>query len=248
MTKAFIDPAYPGKINRVPCVYCGLTKYYDSFPYNALPSMTDGGGMDHLLGQVISDAGLKQLRLAETQKFKHVTSFFNGKQIQPYKGEDRIEIKGRFDPATFADHPEMEAYRVADEAVKQLQDSKYDFIVINFANGDMVGHTGNFNSVVKAVEVVDECVGKVTEAALAKGYAVMITADHGNAEEMWDEKINMPKTAHTTNLVDFVYVNPDEPQVKMAATGNLGDIAVTVLDVMGLQKPVDMTAKDLIVR
>lgn len=248
LTKAFIDPAYPGKINRVPCVYCGLTKYYDSFPYNALPSMTDGGGMDHLLGQVISDAGLKQLRLAETQKFKHVTSFFNGKQIQPYKGEDRIEIKGRFDPATFADHPEMEAYRVADEAVKQLQDSKYDFIVINFANGDMVGHTGNFNSVVKAVEVVDECVGKVTEAALAKGYAVMITADHGNAEEMWDEKINMPKTAHTTNLVDFVYVNPDEPQVKMAATGNLGDIAVTVLDVMGLQKPVDMTAKDLIVR
>lgn len=248
LTKAFIDPAYPGKINRVPCVYCGLTKYYDSFPYNALPSMTDGGGMDHLLGQVISDAGLKQLRLAETQKFKHVTSFFNGKQIQPYKGEDRIEIKGRFDPATFADHPEMEAYRVADEAVKQLQDSKYDFIVINFANGDMVGHTGNFNSVVKAVEVVDECVGKVTEAALAKGYAVMITADHGNAEEMWDEKINMPKTAHTTNLVDFVYVNPVEPQVKMAATGNLGDIAVTVLDVMGLQKPVDMTAKDLIVR
>ena len=248
LTKAFIDPAYPGKINRVPCVYCGLTKYYDSFPYNALPSMTAGGGMDHLLGQVISDAGLKQLRLAETQKFKHVTSFFNGKQIQPYKGEDRIEIKGRFDPATFADHPEMEAYRVADEAVKQLQDSKYDFIVINFANGDMVGHTGNFNSVVKAVEVVDECVGKVTEAALAKGYAVMITADHGNAEEMWDEKINMPKTAHTTNLVDFVYVNPAEPQVKMAATGNLGDIAVTVLDVMGLQKPVDMTAKDLIVR
>ena len=246
LTKAFIDPAYPGKINRVPCVYCGLTKYYDSFPYNALPSMTDGGGMDHLLGQVISDAGLKQLRLAETQKFKHVTSFFNGKQIQPYKGEDRIEIKGRFDPATFADHPEMEAYRVADEAVKQLQDSKYDFIVINFANGDMVGHTGNFNSVVKAVEVVDECVGKVTEAALAKGYAVMITADHGNAEEMWDEKINMPKTAHTTNLVDFVYINPDEAHAKMAATGNLGDIAVTVLDVMGLQKPADMTAKSLI--
>ncbi len=246
LTKAFIDPAYPGKITRVPCVYCGLTKYYDSFPYNALPSMTDGGGMNNLLGQVISSAGLKQLRLAETQKFKHVTSFFNGKQIQPYEGEDRIEIKGRFDPATFAEHPEMEAYRVADEAVKQVEGGKYDFIVINFANGDMVGHTGNFASVVKAIEVVDECVGKVTEAALAKGYAVMITADHGNAEEMWDEKINMPKTAHTTNLVDFVYVNPDEPRVKMAATGNLGDIAVTVLQVMGLNKPADMTAKSLI--
>lgn len=246
LTKAFIDPAYPGKINRVPCVYCGLTKYYDSFPYNALPSMTDGGGMNHLLGEVVSDAGLKQLRLAETQKFKHVTSFFNGKQIQPYAGEDRIEIKGRFDPATFADHPEMEAYRVADEAVKQLDGEKYDFIVINFANGDMVGHTGNFNSVVKAVEVVDECVGKVTEAALSKGYAVMITADHGNAEEMWDEKINMPKTAHTTNLVDFVYINPEHAHAQMAPEGNLGDIAVTVLDVMGLEKPADMTAKSLI--
>ena len=135
---------------------------------------------------------------------------------------------------------------MADEAVKQVEGGKYDFIVINFANGDMVGHTGNFHSVVKAIEVVDECVGKVTEAALAKGYAVMITADHGNAEEMWDEKINMPKTAHTTNLVDFVYVNPDDAQAKMAATGNLGDIAVTVLQVMGLEKPADMTAKSLI--
>lgn len=248
LTKAFIDPSYPGKITRVPCVFCGLTKYYDSFEYNALPSMTDGGGMNNLLGEVISAAGLKQLRLAETQKFKHVTSFFNGKQIQPYEGEERIEIKGRFDPATFADHPEMEAYRVADEAVKQLAEDKYDFVVINFANGDMVGHTGNFNSVVKAVEVVDECVGKVTEAALAKGYAVMITADHGNAEEMWDEKINMAKTAHTTNLVDFVYVNPEAREAKMAQTGNLGDIAVTVLDVMELKKPADMTAKSLIVK
>mgnify|MGYP003291039261 CR=1 FL=1 len=248
LTKAFIDPEYAGHINRVPCVYCGLTKYYDSFPYNALPSMTDGGGMDNLLGQVISKAGLKQLRLAETQKFKHVTSFFNGKQIQPYEGEERIEIKGRFDPATFADHPEMEAYRVAEEAVKQISEEKYDFVVINFANGDMVGHTGNFNSVVKAIEVVDECVGQVTEAALAKGYAVMITADHGNAEEMWDSKINMPKTAHTTNLVDFVYVNPDDAQANMAQSGNLGDIAVTVLDVMGVAKPADMTAKSLIVK
>ena len=140
----------------------------------------------------------------------------------------------------------MEAYRVADEAVKQVESEKYDFIVINFANGDMVGHTGNFNSVVKAIEVVDECVGKVTQAALAKNYAVMITADHGNAEEMWDEKINMPKTAHTTNLVDFVYVNPDDPSALLAKSGKLSDIAVTVLQVLGLDKPADMTAKSLI--
>ena len=248
LTRAFIDDNYPGKNRgtRVPCVYCGLTKYYDSFPYNALPSMTDGGGMNHLLGEVISKAGLKQLRLAETQKFKHVTSFFNGKQIKPYEGEDRIEIKGRFDPATFAEHPEMEAYIVKDEALKQIATQKYDFIVINFANCDMVGHTGNFNSVVKAVETVDECTGAVTEAALANDYDVFITADHGNAEEMWDEKINMPKTAHTTNLVDFVYVSKDHPTAQMQPTGNLGDIAVTVLDVMGLAKPADMTARSLI--
>ena len=248
LTRAFIDDNYPGhRGERVPCVYCGLTKYYDAFPFNALPSMTDGGGMDHLLGQVISDAGLKQLRLAETQKFKHVTSFFNGKQIKPYAGEDRIEIKGRFDPATFAEHPEMEAYIVKDEALKQIASGKYDFIVINFANCDMVGHTGKFDSVVKAVEVVDECTGLVTEDALKHGYTVFITADHGNAEEMWDDKINMPKTAHTTNLVDFVYVSNGHKNAKMAATGNLGDIAVTVLDVMGLKKPADMTAKSLIV-
>ena len=249
LTRAFIDDNYPGhRGERVPCVYCGLTKYYDAFPFNALPSMTDEGGMDHLLGQVISDASLKQLRLAETQKFKHVTSFFNGKQIKPYEGEDRIEIKGRFDPATFAEHPEMEAYIVKDEALKQIATQKYDFIVINFANCDMVGHTGNFNSVVKAVETVDECTGAVTEAALANDYDVFITADHGNAEEMWDEKINMPKTAHTTNLVDFVYVSKDHPTAQMQPTGNLGDIAVTVLDVMGLAKPADMTARSLIAR
>lgn len=249
LTRAFIDDTYPGKRSpRVPCVYCGLTKYYDAFEFNALPSMTDGGGMNNLLGEVISKAGLKQLRLAETQKFKHVTSFFNGKLIKPYDGEDRIEIKGRFDPATFAEHPEMEAYIVKDEALKQIASQKYDFIVINFANCDMVGHTGNFNSVVKAVEVVDECTGAVTECALANNYDVFITADHGNAEEMWDDKINMPKTAHTTNLVDFVYVSKDHPKAEMQPTGNLGDVAASVLDVMGLEKPADMTARSLIAK
>ena len=158
------------------------------------------------------------------------------------------EKKGRFDPATFADHPEMEAYIVKDEAIAQINSEKYDFIVINFANCDMVGHTGNLKSVIKAVEVVDECTGAVTEAALAKGYTVFITSDHGNAEEMWDEKINMPKTAHTTNLVDFVYVSKDHKNAEMAKTGNLGDVAATVLDVMGLEKPADMTAKSLIVK
>lgn len=249
LTRAFIDADYPGKRARfAKVVFCGLTKYYDSFLFNALPSMTDSGGMDHLLGQVLGDNGKHQLRIAETQKFKHVTSFFNGKLIEPFKNEERIEIKGRFDPATFAEHPEMEAYRVAEETVKQIESEKYDFILVNFANCDMVGHTGNFDSVVKAVEVTDECTGQVTEAGLKHGYTVFITADHGNAEEMYDPVIHMNKTAHTTNPVHFIYVDKDAADINLIQGEDLvlGDIAPTVLQVMGLPQPKDMTRHTLI--
>ncbi|ACC98890.1 Phosphoglycerate mutase, 2,3-bisphosphoglycerate-independent [Elusimicrobium minutum Pei191] len=247
LTRAFIDADYPGKREKfVKVVFCGLTKYYDAFEFNALPSMTDGGSMNNLLGQVLADNGKTQLRIAETQKFKHVTSFFNGKLIKPFKGEDRIELKGRFDPATFAEHPEMEAYLVADETVKQINSDKYDFILVNFANCDMVGHTGNMKSVIKAVEVVDECTGKITKAALDKGYTVLITADHGNAETMWDVKTNMPKTAHTCSLVELIYVSKDAENIKLEELGCLGDIAPTILDILGVEQPKDMDRKSLV--
>ncbi|MDR0735114.1 MAG: 2,3-bisphosphoglycerate-independent phosphoglycerate mutase [Elusimicrobiota bacterium] len=247
LTRAFAEDDYAGPRARRPAVaFCGLTKYYDSFAHSALPPMTEGGGMNNLLGEVISKAGLKQLRLAETQKFKHVTSFFNGKLIKPFSGEDQVEIKGSFDPATFAQHPEMDAWPVAQRAVKEIASGKYDFIAINFANCDMVGHTGDMQAVIKAVEVVDAVTGLAAEAALAAGYSVLITADHGNAEEMWDDKINMPKTAHTTNKVEFIYAAPDADKVKLCACGKLADIAPTVLQILGLPQPKEMTAESLI--
>lgn len=208
--------------------------------------MTEGGGMNKLLGEVIAEKGLKQLRLAETQKFKHVTSFFNGKLIKPFAGEDQVEIKGSFDPATFADHPEMDAKPVTDRAVKEIEGGKYDFIAINFANCDMVGHTGSMKAAVKATEVVDEATGRVTDAALKAGYVVLITADHGNAEEMWDPKINMPKTAHTTNLVELIYAANDTTGVELKDGGKLSDIAPTILQILGIEKPAEMTAESLL--
>jgi 2,3-bisphosphoglycerate-independent phosphoglycerate mutase len=247
LTRAFVEDDFEGKRQRRPnIVFCGLTKYYDTFNKSALPPMTEGGGMGNLLGEVIAKNGLKQLRLAETQKFKHVTSFFNGKLIKPFEGEDRVELKGSFDPATFADHPEMDAGPVTKRALKEIENGKYDFVVINFANCDMVGHTGSMKAAVKATEVVDEAVGKVTEAALKAGYVALITSDHGNAEEMWDPKINMPKTAHTTNPVEFIYAASDTKGIELKEGGKLSDIAPTILQIMGIDKPAEMTAESLL--
>lgn len=247
LTKCFVEDDYPGKRwKKMDVVYCGLTRYYDGFKYNALSAMDEGGGMDHLLGQIISEKGLKQLRLAETQKFKHVTSFFNGKRTAPYPGEDQVEIKGDLDPSAFGEHPEMDALRVRERAVEEISSGKYDFIVVNFANCDMVGHTGIYEAAVKAVEVVDESVRMLVDAALAKDYVVMISSDHGNAEEMWDYKIDMPKTAHTTNPVEFIYIDKDKPAVKLRPHGILSDIAPTVLEVLDIAQPADMTSESLL--
>jgi 2,3-bisphosphoglycerate-independent phosphoglycerate mutase len=248
LTKAFIEDNYPGaRWKKLDIVYCGLTRYYDEFRFSALPPMDEGGGMDNLLGQVISAAGLKQLRLAETQKFKHVTSFFNGKRTEAYKGEDQVEIKGSWDPATFGEHPEMDAPRVRERAVAELASEKYDFIVVNFANCDMVGHTGIYEAAVKAVEITDESVKLLVDEALKRGYTVMISSDHGNAEEMWDYKIDMPKTSHTVNPVEFIFIAKDAAGVKLRPHGILSDIAPTVLEVLGLPKPGDMTSESLLV-
>jgi len=247
LTRAFIDADYPGqRKNWVKVVYCGLTKYYDSFNLNILESMDEGGGMNKLLGEVISNSGLKQLRIAETQKFKHVTSFFNGKLTTPYKDENDVEIKGSFDPALFAEHPEMNALDVTDRLVKEMRNCIYPFIVVNFANCDMVGHTGNYEAARKAVEVTDECVGKVVNEVLAFGGVALITSDHGNAEEMFDEKSGLPKTSHTKNPVEFIYVASDTAGVKLRKRGILADIAPTVLALLGLPQPEEMTAKNLI--
>lgn len=248
LTKAFVENDYPGKRGPKPDItFCGLTRYYDSFPFNALPPMDEDAGMSNLLGEVLSKNGKRQLRIAETQKFKHVTSFFNGKMLKPYQGEDRIEIKGTFDPATFAEHPQMNAPEVTERVVKEIASGKYDFILVNFANCDMVGHTGCYESAVKAVEMVDSCAGKVVDAALKAGGAVLVTSDHGNAEEMWDQRLEIAKTSHTKNLVSFQIISGDSPR-KLRATGILSDIAPTVLELMGIAKPAEMTSASLIAR
>ena len=247
LTQAFVADNYPGTRARRPKVtYLGFTRYWDEFEDYLLGAMGAGGGMDNLLGEVVSKAGLRQLRIAETQKFRHVTSFFNGKSTVPSPGEDQVDIPSRFDPATFATHPEMDAYNVTDELLRRLEDNPYSLIVVNFANGNMVGHTGVLDSAVKAIEIVDECVGKVVDRLLELDAEILITADHGNSEQMVDYKTGMTKTSHTLNEVECIYVAKDAPGTTLAPEGKLCDIAPTALALLGLDIPAEMTAKNLI--
>ena len=249
LTQAFVCDDYAGTRSRRPkIVYLGFTRYWDEFNDYLLGAMGGDGAMDMLLGEVVSKAGLRQLRLAETQKFRHVTSFFNGKSTKPYPGEDQVEVPSRFDPATFASHPEMEAYNVTDELLRRLENNPYGFIVVNYANCDMVGHTGNLEAATRAVEIVDECIGKVLPRLMELDAHVLITADHGNAEQMVDYATGMPKTSHTLNKVECIYVAKDADMRTMCADGKLSDIAVTCLDLLGIEKPVQMTAQDLFVK
>lgn len=247
LTCAFVDDVYPGqRWKKLNIAYAGLTRYYDSFPYNILEAMDSGDDMKCILGEVVSKCGLNQLRISETQKYRHVTSFFNGKLIKPFPNEDRIEIKSEIDPAMFAKHPEMNAYDVACGAFVAIEFEKYDLIVINFANPDIVGHTGDYEAAKKAVEVVDECVGQVVDSALKKGYVALITADHGNAEEMIDYDTGLTKTSHTKNPVEFICIANDAAGVRLRDKGILSDIAPTILQLMGIDKPAEMTARSLI--
>lgn len=247
LSMAFVEKDYPGKPERKPQVrYLGFTQYYDEFTEYLLGSMSSGGGMDHLLGEVVSNAGLKQLRIAETQKFRHVTSFFNGKSTTPYPNEDQVEIKSNIDPAAFASHPAMEAYTVTDELLKRLENNPYDLIVINYANCDMVGHTGDFDAAKKAVEVVDKCIGKIVTRLLELNAHILITADHGNSEQMIDYETGMTKTSHTTFPVELIYIAGDVANQKLAEGGKLADIAPTILTLMKLDIPKEMTAKALL--
>ncbi|MCK4390296.1 MAG: 2,3-bisphosphoglycerate-independent phosphoglycerate mutase [Desulfobacterales bacterium] len=248
LSMAFVEDDYPGTRSRRPaCLYVGLTRYYNEFPRFILGAMGSGGGMKNLLGEVISNKGLKQLRLAETQKYRHVTSFFNGKSTRPYPGEDQIEIKSQYDPATFASHPEMNAYDVRDKLLEIVKDGcEYALIVINFANCDMVGHTGDMGAAIKAVEVVDECVGDCVKRLLELEAEILLTADHGNAEEMIDPKTKRVKTSHTLNPVELIYISRKAKGKKLKPGGKLADIAPTVLNLMNIDIPPEMTATQLI--
>lgn len=200
----------------------------------------------HTFGEFLAANHLKQLRLAETEKYAHVTFFFNGGVEVPNEGEERILVSSP-KVATYDLQPEMSAYTVADNLVEAIKSDKYDVIVVNFANPDMVGHTGIVNAAIKAVEAIDECVGKVYDALMSVDGQMFILADHGNVEQLIDYKTGEPFTAHTTNPVPFVLVNYDK-EYTLKEGGCLADVAPTLIDMMGLVKPVEMTGQSLLIK
>ena len=220
--------------------------YYCMTPYDAsfkgLHILFDKENVSNTLGEYLSNLGKKQLHIAETEKYAHVTFFFNGGRETPYEGEDRILVPSP-KVATYDLKPEMSAFEVKDKLVEAIDTEKYDFIVVNFANGDMVGHTGIYEAIEKAVKTVDACVHDVVEAAKNHGYEVIIIADHGNA----DNAVNAdgtPNTAHSLNPVPFVYVTGNKDA--KVENGILADVAPSILHIMGLEQPAEMTGKDLI--
>ncbi|MEA3475565.1 MAG: 2,3-bisphosphoglycerate-independent phosphoglycerate mutase [Candidatus Cloacimonadota bacterium] len=200
--------------------------------------------LTNILGEILQDNGLKQLRIAETEKYAHVTFFFNSGVEKPFKNEDRILIHSP-KVATYDLQPEMSAYLVTDRVIKEINSQKYDVIILNFANCDMVGHTGVFEAAVKAVEVVDKSVAKVVAALERNNYNYLITADHGNAEKMLDENENV-FTAHTTNDVPIIFGCKNKTDLKLRGDGKLADIAPTILKILDIDKPEEMTGKSLI--
>lgn len=201
--------------------------------------------LKNIFGEVVSNAGLKQLRIAETEKYAHVTFFFNGGQETLFPGEERILIPSP-KVATYDLKPEMSAYEVTDKLVEAINGGTFDTIIVNYANGDMVGHTGVLPAAIKAVEAVDECLGRVTEAVLKQGGALFVTADHGNAERMVDEVTGEPYTAHTNTPVKAVLVGAKD--VSGLKDGRLADVAPTLLELMGLPQPAEMTGHSLLER
>ncbi len=241
ITRAFVDDAFDGfnRDKQLKLCYICMTQYDETIPNVEVAYKPERITMP--VGEVVSKAGLKQLRIAEYTKYAHVTFFLNGGEETVYEGEDRILIDSP-NVATYDMQPEMSAYIVADKVVENVEADKYDAIMLNFANCDMVGHTGVFDAAVAAVEAVDACVGKVVDAVTAKGGIVLITADHGNADKMMEQD-GSPFTAHTTYPVPFCVVNyPCE----LRDGGKLCDIAPTMLQIMGLEQPKEMTGESLI--
>ncbi len=242
MTRALTDSSFTGfSRRRVPRLgaFVTLTSYGAEFSHLQVAFAPQT--ITHSFGALIAERGLRQLRIAETEKYAHVTYFFNGGVEAPYPGEDRIMVPSP-KVATYDLQPEMSAYEVTDRLVAAIESRRYDAIVCNYANGDMVGHTGKLEAATRAVEALDVCIGRAIAAQLARGGEALITADHGNAEKMRDDATGQPHTAHTLNLVPCLYVGrPATPR----GQGALQDIAPTLLAIMGLPQPPEMTGRVL---
>jgi 2,3-bisphosphoglycerate-independent phosphoglycerate mutase len=222
-----------------------MTTYDGSF---GLPIAYPKESNANIFPEIVAGAGLKQFRCAETEKYAHVTYFFNGGREQPFEGEDRKMIPSPKDVATYDLKPQMAAAQVTQAVVEAIRSGRYDFVLVNFANPDMVGHTGSLDAAIHAVEAVDAGVGALVEAAKEQGGAVIVTADHGNCELMKDPATGQPHTAHTLNPVPVVYINDRDPGAKLRPTGRLSDVAPTMLELLGLPQPAEMTGRSLIVR
>ena len=242
ITRTFVDPEFSGferKNGMFPLTYVCFTQYDATMP-NVLVAFKPQS-LVNTLGEYISSIGKTQLRIAETEKYAHVTFFFNGGVEKQYEGEDRILVNSP-KVATYDLQPEMSAYEVTDKVLAAIDSEKYDVIILNFANCDMVGHTGVFDAAVKAVEAVDTCVGKTVDAILAHGGTALITADHGNADKMF-EADGSPFTAHTTNPVPLIVAGQ---KGELREGGVLADLAPTMLKIMGVPQPEEMTGKSIL--
>ena len=221
--------------------YVCMTRYDKNF---TLPVVIPPESMANILANVMGQANLRNLRVAETEKYAHVTYFFNGGVEQPFPGEERVLVQSP-KVATYDLKPEMSAAGVAQAVVKAVEEGTFDVMVVNFANADMVGHSGKIEPTIKAVETVDACLGEIEKAVRAKGGAMLITADHGNAEQMIDPATGGPHTAHTTNPVPFIVVGDNAQQFSLKPNGSLRDISPTILGMLNLPEPKEMTGKDL---
>ncbi len=240
LTEALSQQDFPEQdMHKLHLYYVTMTNYDDT--YKNVHVIYDKDNITETLGEVLEKAGKKQIRIAETEKYPHVTFFFSGGRELPFEGESRI-LKNSPKVATYDLQPEMSAFELADALVPELNKGDVDFVCLNFANGDMVGHTGDMNAAIKACEAVDACAEKVITAALANGYTTLVIADHGNCETMINPD-GSPNTAHTTNPVPIILVDNDLKTIK---DGVLGDIAPTILELMGVEKPAVMTQQSLL--
>jgi len=248
ITRAFTDPSF-AEFDRIAVprlsAYVCMTEYDRTF---GLPVAFGPTDLKEIFPEIVSQAGLKQLRCAETEKYAHVTFFFNGGREMVYPGEDRILVPSPRDVKTYDAKPEMSAREVTDKLVVAVGTGQYGFVLVNYANPDMVGHTGMLDAAVKAVKVVDECVGRLWQAARKQGMAMLVTADHGNCEMMTDPVTGEPHTAHTLNPCPFILADPAFKGAKLRAKGVLADIAPTALQVMGLPQPKEMKGLGLVTR
>jgi 2,3-bisphosphoglycerate-independent phosphoglycerate mutase len=246
---ALLDPAFDGFVRaKTPgfAAALGLVEYSTSLS-KFMAALFPPTPLTHILGEVLASAGKTQLRIAETEKYAHVTFFFNGGEEKQFPGEERILVPSP-QVATYDLQPEMSAAEVTDKLVAAIQSDKFDFVLVNYANTDMVGHSGIFDAAVKAVEAVDACIGRLAAAVEQAGGALIITADHGNAEMMSDPATRQVHTAHTINLVPLLLVNAPAEVAGIAPGGRLADVAPTVLDLMGLPQPREMDGRSLLVK